>query len=86
MEPYIRRLAEGFEEDGAVERCRRFTSRRVDCVLNFEGSCAAVRSYTLRRTGVIWRRSYGCMDLTDPFRDRPPTYTDAARPIGAPDV
>ena len=57
----------------------------MDCVLNFEGSCAAVASYTLRRTGVIWRRSYGCTDLVDPFRDRP-AYTDAARPIGAPGV
>jgi hypothetical protein len=80
-EAYIRRFSERFEEDGFPDRCRRFTSRRVDCALNFEGDCAEVASYALRRTGVIWRRQYDCTSLAHPFR-RSPTYTDAARPIG----
>jgi hypothetical protein len=84
-ETYVRRFAEGFEEDGFPQPCRRSTSRRVDCALDLDGSCAGVASYTLRRTGVIWRRSYDCTSLKHPFR-RNPTYTDAARPVGAPEV
>jgi hypothetical protein len=82
---YMRRVAEQFEEDGFPERCRRFTGRRVDCALNFEGSCAKVDSFTLRRTGVIWHRPYRCKDLEHPFR-RTPSYIDVARPLGAPEV
>jgi hypothetical protein len=82
---YVKKVAEGFEEDGFPERCRRFTARRVDCVLNLDGACAGVASYTLRSTGVIWRRAYGCRDLQHPFR-RNPTLTEAARPVGAPHV
>jgi hypothetical protein len=78
--PFMKRFSEGFEEDGFPERCRSFTSRRVDCVLNFEGDCESVASYTLRRTGVIWRRAYGCTDLAHPFR-RHPKYTESARPL-----
>lgn len=82
---YVKTIAERFEEDGFPERCRRFTSRRVDCVLNLDGACAGVASWTLRTTGVIWRREYGCTDLEHPFR-RAPAYTGPARAIGAPDV
>jgi hypothetical protein len=82
---YIRRFSERFEEDGFPDRCRRFTARRVDCALDLDGSCEEVASYTLRRTGVIWRRQYECASPEHPFR-RSPTYTDAARPIGPRDL
>ena len=48
------------------------------------GACAKVASYTLRRTGVIWHSAYRCRDLAHPFREQP-TFTEPARPIGAPD-
>jgi hypothetical protein len=77
---YVRRFADGFEEHGFPDRCRRFSGRRVDCALKSESGCDSVASYTLRRTGVIWRHEYGCKTLDRPFH-RAPHYTDVARPV-----
>ena len=68
-----------FAEEGVVDGCRRFTARRVDCVFTNFG-CATVLSFTLRRTGVVWYRPYGCTDPEDAFREQP-AYTGLDRPV-----
>jgi hypothetical protein len=82
-EPYVRRLAPQFDDEGFAQGCRRFTASRVDCVYGLEGECAQVIAFTLRSTGVIWRRAYDCTDLEHPSR-RSPRYSGPAAPVGAP--
>jgi hypothetical protein len=82
---YARRLAEWWEEyEEPVAGCRRLSVRRIDCAYGTAAAgCARVESLTLRRTGVLWVRSYGCADPADPYRRRP-QWSWWAQPIGAP--
>jgi hypothetical protein len=52
--------------------CRRFSARRIDCALGFEGAgCDRVVSITLRN-GRPWWGSYACPAASRPrWRDRP---------------
>jgi hypothetical protein len=51
-------------------QCRRFGARRVDCRINARelNSCEYVGSATLRSSGFVWTRTYGCPMRRNPRR------------------
>lgn len=69
-----------FVDETSLRVCRRFGSRRIDCAYASDEWCEQVISFTLRRTGVIWWRSYGCEDPRNPFRRRLGTKS-SGRPL-----
>jgi hypothetical protein len=82
---YARRLAEWLVDEEPLRDCRRFGTRRVDCVYGGDSRCQPVTSLQLRPTGVIWTRGYRCEDVKHAFR-RHPEWDGRAWPLGAPDV
>jgi hypothetical protein len=71
-------------DTGELGRCHRQTARRIDCLIRDVedgGGCWAVLAVTLKRSGVVFYRPYGCRSTSKhPFR-RHPRWSDPAQAL-----